>query len=116
MTSNSSWARTSKKFQQEMTTQWNSSYYMLQCLLQQKRTLAALAFGDEHEVPASFNSNQWGLIEILEPFKELTRAISTSTASAADVIPSVMSLKRSLSRDSPSDHGVGTTKAELLKA
>ncbi|XP_049926247.1 zinc finger BED domain-containing protein 4-like [Epinephelus moara] len=107
-----------KKFQQDVATRWNSSYYMLQSLPQQKRALAA--FGAEHEVPASFNSNQWGRIEnilkILEPFEELTRAISTSTASAADVIPSVMALKRFLSRDSPSDHGVGTTKAELLRA
>ncbi|XP_078023607.1 zinc finger BED domain-containing protein 4-like [Epinephelus lanceolatus] len=95
-----------------------ASYYMLQSLLQQKRALAA--FGAEHEVLASFNSNQWGLIEnilkILEPFEELTRAISTSTASAGDVIPSVMALKWFLSRYSPTDHGVGTTKAELLRA
>ena len=74
----------------------------------------------QQDVTTQWNSNQWGLIEnilkILEPFEELTRAISTSTASAADVIPSVMALKRFLSRDSPSDHGVGTTKAELLRA
>lgn len=50
-----------RKFQQDVATRWNSSYYMLQSLLQQKRALAA--FGAEHEVPASFNSNQWGLIE-----------------------------------------------------
>lgn len=91
---------------------------MLQSLLEQKCALAA--YGAEHEVPASFNANQWGLIEniitILEPFEELTRAISSSTASAADVIPSVLALKRFLSRDAPSDRGVGTAKAELLRA
>ncbi|KAM6995349.1 zinc finger BED domain-containing protein 4 [Tautogolabrus adspersus] len=107
-----------KKFQQDVTTRWNSSFYMLQSLLEQKRALAA--FGADHDVPAFFNSNQWGLIEniikILEPFEELTRGISSSTASASDVIPSVMALKRFLSRDVPSDHGVGTTKAELLRA
>ncbi len=42
--------------------------------------------------------------------------ISSSTASATDVIPSVMALKLFLSRDAPSDHGVGTAKAELLRA
>lgn len=106
-----------KKFQQDITTRWNRSFYMLQSLLEQKRTLAA--YGAEHEVPASFNANQWGLIEnitILEPFEELTRAIRSSTASAADVIPSVLALKRFLSRDAPSDRGVGTAKAELLRA
>lgn len=107
-----------KKFQQDMTTQWNSSYYMFQSLLEQKFALAA--FGAEHEIPASFSSNQWGLIEniikILKPFEELTRGLSSSTASAADVIPSVMALKWCLSRDAPSDQGVGTTKAKLLRA
>ncbi|XP_029964349.1 zinc finger BED domain-containing protein 4-like [Salarias fasciatus] len=107
-----------KKFQQDVTTRWNSSFYMLQSLLEQKRALAA--YGAEHEVPASFSANQWGLIEhiitILEPFEELTRAISSSTASAADVIPSVLALKRFLSRDAPSDRGVMTAKAELLRA
>lgn len=59
---------------------------MLQSLLEQKPALPA--YGAEHEVPASFNANQWSLIEhsitILQPFEELTRAISSSTGLAAD--------------------------------
>uniref|UniRef100_A0A1A8L6Z7 Uncharacterized protein n=2 Tax=Nothobranchius pienaari TaxID=704102 RepID=A0A1A8L6Z7_9TELE len=62
----------------------------------------------------------WDLIENttlpLEPFEELTKEICSSTASAADVIPSVLVLKRLLAKDAAADHGVKTTKARLLEA
>ncbi|KAJ8375482.1 hypothetical protein SKAU_G00060620 [Synaphobranchus kaupii] len=48
--------------------------------------------------------------------EELTKEISSSSASAADVIPSVMALKCFLGKDVASDHGVKTTKATLLQA
>uniref|UniRef100_A0A1A8D420 HAT C-terminal dimerisation domain-containing protein n=1 Tax=Nothobranchius kadleci TaxID=1051664 RepID=A0A1A8D420_NOTKA len=107
-----------KRLQQDVSTRWNSTYYMLRSLLEQKRALGVYAA--DFELPATFTSSQWDLIEsttlLLEPFEELTKEICSSTASAADVIPSVLVLKRLLAKDAAADHGVKTTKATLLEA
>ena len=64
-----------KRLQQEVSTRWNSSYYMLQNLLEQKRALGAYAA--DYELATMFTANQWGLIEnmlsLLQPFEELTK-------------------------------------------
>ncbi|XP_047222504.1 zinc finger BED domain-containing protein 4-like [Girardinichthys multiradiatus] len=108
----------SKRLQQDVSTRWNSTYYMLHSLLEQKRVLGVYAA--DFELPATFTSSQWELIEnmttLLEPFEELTKEICSSTASAADVIPSVMVLKRILTKETAADHGVKTTKDTLLEA
>ena len=91
---------------------------MLQNLLEQKRALGAYAA--DYELPATFTVNQWGLIEnmlsLLQPFEELTKEISLSSASTADVIPSVMALKRYLGKAIASDHGVKMAKSTLMEA
>lgn len=91
---------------------------MLQSLLEQKHALSAYAA--DYELPATFTANEWGLIEnmltLLEPFEELTREISESDASAADVIPSLKALIRYMSKTVDSDHGVKTTTSCLLEA
>lgn len=40
---------------------------------------------------------------VLKPFEELTRKVSSSTASAADVIPAVTVLKRILAKENEAD-------------
>ena len=50
----------------------------------------------------------------LAPFEELTREISSHTA--ADVILSVVALKRFLNKTAETDSGVKTTKSALLEA
>lgn len=107
-----------KRLQQDVPTRWNSTFYMLQSLLEQKRTLAA--YSADYELPATINAHQWGLVEnvltLLSPFEQLTREISASEASAADVIPSVRALTRLLRKDVDTDRGVKTTKTTLLEA
>lgn len=87
-------------------------------LLEQKLSLSAYAA--DYELPCSFTSNQWKLIEnmtsLLAPFEELTQQISSSSATAADVIPSIKSLTRLLEKTAESDHGVKTSKTTLLEA
>ena len=56
------------------------------------------------------------MISVLDPFDELTKTISSSTAAAADVIPSVRALTRLLEKTTETDHGVKTAKATLLEA
>ncbi len=64
-------------------------------------------------------ANQWALLEktvtVLAPFEELTKQISSSTSSAAEVIPSVTVLKRLLARESQEDTGIKTMKTTLLR-
>ena len=72
-------------------TRWNSSLYMLQSLLEQKRALSVYAA--ERTLPATLTAHQWELMaktaEVLVPFEELTRDVSRETASAADVLPAI---------------------------
>ena len=77
-----------KRLQQDVVTRWNSTYYMMQSLVEQKRALGAYAA--DFELPATLTANQWGILEnmitLLAPFEQLTREISSAEASAAGVI------------------------------
>lgn len=52
---------------------------------------------------------------MLQPFEELTKEISSSTATAADVIPAITALKQLLEKRADADCGVGTAKTPLLE-
>ncbi len=107
-----------KRLQQDVKTRWNSTYFMIESLVEQKRALSA--YTADHELPTTLTTNQWGLPEklmtSLEPFEELTRKVSSDTASTADVIPSVTVLKRLLSMETEADSGLKTMKKTLLEA
>ncbi|KAL7408123.1 hypothetical protein ABVT39_018652 [Epinephelus coioides] len=107
-----------KHLQQDVQTRWNSSLYMLQSLLEQKRALSVYAA--ERTLPATLTANQWELMtktaEVLVPFEELTRDVSRETASAADVLPAITVLRRVLSREEEHDQGIRTMKRTLLEA
>ncbi|KAL3067487.1 hypothetical protein OYC64_017253 [Pagothenia borchgrevinki] len=107
-----------KRLQQDVQVRWNSSLYMLQSILEQKRALSVYAA--DYSLPATLTANQWTLMEktaeVLAPFEELTRDVSRPTASAADVIPAITALKRVLSREKTTDQGVRTMKSTLLEA
>lgn len=106
-----------KMLQQDVPTRWNSTFLMMTTLLEQKRAL--VMYEAYHGLPVSLNANQWSLIEkittLLAPFEELTREISSHTATAADVMPSVVALKRFLNKTAETDSGVKTTKSALLR-
>ncbi|XP_067300896.1 zinc finger BED domain-containing protein 4-like [Pseudorasbora parva] len=107
-----------KRFQQDVSTRWNSTYYMLESLFAQKRVLAT--YIADHDLPATFTAYQWVLIEnvlsLLAPFEQITKEISSSDASVADIIPLLAALKRLLNKEAETDHGVKTTKSALLEA
>ncbi|XP_060756706.1 zinc finger BED domain-containing protein 4-like [Neoarius graeffei] len=90
---------------------------MIQSLLDQKRALGI--YTSENEVD-TLSANQWALLEktakVLAPFEELTRRVSSSTATAADIIPAITVLLRFLSRETDEDQGVRTMKGTLLAA
>lgn len=107
-----------KRLLQDVRTRWNSTYFMIESLLEQKRVLSAYAA--DHDLPTTLTANQWALLDktktCLEPFEEFTRKVSSATASAADVIPSVTVLKRVLSMETEADSGIKTMKKTLLEA
>ncbi|KAL1252259.1 hypothetical protein QQF64_020055 [Cirrhinus molitorella] len=107
-----------KRLQQDVQTRWNSTYYMLQSLIEQKRVLGV--YVSEHELPDYLTAHQWALMEktvaILAPFEELTKKVSSYDALASDVVPAVTVLVRLLNRETDEDHGVKTMKATLLAA
>ncbi|KAK7888714.1 hypothetical protein WMY93_024274 [Mugilogobius chulae] len=107
-----------KRLQQDVQTRWNSSLYMLQSLLEQKRALSV--FAAERTLPAALTAYQWELMskvaDVLSPFEELTKVVSRETATAADVIPAITVLIRVLSRERDEDQGIRTMKRTLLDA
>lgn len=107
-----------KRLQQDIATRWNSTYYMLQSLLEQKRVIAA--YMTDYDLPATLSAHQWMLMEnivsLLAPFEQMTKEISSAKASAAEVIPLIAALKRLLGKEVETDHGVKTAKKTLLEA
>ncbi|XP_016330604.1 zinc finger BED domain-containing protein 4-like [Sinocyclocheilus anshuiensis] len=91
---------------------------MVESLLEQKRPISA--YRADHDLPATLTANQWALLEktvtFLAPFEKLTKQISSSTSSVAEVIPSVTVLKRLRARESQEDTGMKTMKTTLLEA
>lgn len=91
---------------------------MIESLLEQRRALGA--YVADNDLPATLTVNQWTLLEktkiVLAPFEELTRKVSSSTGSAADVIPAVTVLKRILAKENEADSGIKTMKTTLLQA
>lgn len=89
-----------KKLVQDVPTRWNSSYYMLKRLEEQKRPLSLLA-AENNNIP-SLSPNQWYLVEnliiLLEPFEEITRHFSSTMCAISEVIPTVFSLRTLLTK------------------
>lgn len=74
--------------------------YVLQLLLEQRRAIGV--FAAEHKLPATLTAHLWELMDnvltIFTPFEKLTKEISSSTATAKDVIPAVTAFKRLLEK------------------
>ena len=74
-------------------TKWNTSYYMLECLIEQKQAICAAEI--ECKVNSELTNHQWQLAEkvvkVLKPFEEEKVQISSEGSSAALVIPVVNS-------------------------
>ena len=79
---------------------WNSTYYMLDRLLKNKR--AVVLFATETPI-VTLTANEWGLMEkvlrLLQPFEEYTKLMSKVNSSLSEVIPAVTVLRKFLSKD-----------------
>ena len=80
---------------QDVPTRWNSSYYMLERLIEQRRAITVAI--TECQPPTELRAQQWLLAEkvvlLLKIFEEATRESSSDYASASVVIPIINTLK-----------------------
>lgn len=104
-----------KKLIQDVETRWNSSYYMLERLLEQKRAINLYIADNAGLTDLTFS--QWelvnNLVTLLKPFEEITKLASAEDSIISEVIPLVSTLKAYLSQESQSFFGIGTLKDEL---
>lgn len=86
---------------QDVRTRWNSTYYMLVRLVEQKR--AVTLYISENEVKfENLSVIQWQLLEdclmLLKPFEEVTKMASSSIAIISEVIPNIKALIKYLTK------------------
>lgn len=101
---------------QDEPTRWNSSYYMLSWIAEQKQGL--LAVSADISLPLELTTAQWQLTEkvlhVLKPFEEATKETSYLTCSVSVVIPIVNALVRQLEKENEDDQGIKAMKHKLL--
>jgi len=104
---------------QDVSTRWNSTYYMVERLLKIKRSVSVFCAETEGMQDKSLTPNMWSLLEnvkiLLELVEKLTRDLSSYDACLSAVIPAVLGLKLTLESDNR-DVGVKTMKAGLIAA
>lgn len=76
---------------------WNSTYYMMERILKLKDSL--VLYSGAHTIPI-LSADEWldlkKCIAILIPFEEITKELSSATATIASVIPLIYTLKNTL--------------------
>ena len=102
------------RLQQDVRTRWNSSLYMVKSISEQKMALAA--YCTDSDLPA-LTTKQLELAEkiiaALSPIDEITKSVSSSSASISVIIPFVKMLDKTLKKHHD-DLGVRTMKNAML--
>ena len=113
------------KLIQDEPTRWDSTYYMLECLVEQRRAISL--YDTDFEFPDRLNSNEWQLsdkiVKLLEPMQRITKEFSAKGATVSQVIPILEILKMELNSNHSSESettnkfkGIITTKDEMLSS
>ena len=99
-------------------TRWNSTYYMLEVILEQKMALAPYAteYGDIQQLTPNQLDLIGKLVKVLCYIEEITKSISCDAASVSLIIPFIRGLRLTLEKNDDSDRGVRTMKADMLKS
>lgn len=86
---------------QDINTRWNSTFYMVERLLEQKRVISL--YVSENDTLTNLTTRQWCLMEqcvqLLKPFEEITKITSSGLSCISEVIPHVAALKKFLDKD-----------------
>ena len=101
----------------DVQTRWNSTFFMLQRLLEQRRAITL--YCAENDACTKLSASQWSVVEnvtaVLEPFEEVTREVSSASASISCVIHLVRVLRSCLQKTGQ-DNRIKTMKTTLLNA
>ncbi|XP_053622506.1 zinc finger BED domain-containing protein 4-like [Plodia interpunctella] len=85
---------------QDVTTRWNSTYYLMELLLEQKRAVSL--YITDHETLINVMHAQWELLEqcikLLKPFEEITKITSSGMSCISEVIPHAVTLLKYLGK------------------
>jgi len=99
------------QLQQDVVTRWNSTYHMLDRLLEQKRavTLFVAECDEKASKGLSVTASQWTLaarvVKMLQPFDQLTREVSRADACFSMILPATQAILLYLQKDT-SDEGI----------
>lgn len=84
---------------QDLCTRWNSTYYMISRLFEQKRAVS-LYLAETSVNFENVSNEEWQIlgksIELLKPFEKITKIISSSCSSVSEVIPHLKTLQKYL--------------------
>ncbi|XP_023212104.1 zinc finger BED domain-containing protein 4-like [Centruroides sculpturatus] len=90
---------------QDITTRWNSTFYMLERLLEQKRAIS-LYLTDTVNI-SNLTAEQWEIVDqllkLLKPFEEITKITSSNYSCLSEIIPHVVTLNRYCNKAVSSD-------------
>nr|XP_053615039.1 zinc finger BED domain-containing protein 4-like [Plodia interpunctella] len=85
---------------QDISTRWNSTFYLIERLLEQKRAISL--YVADHDTFVNLTAQQWSLMEqcinLLKPFEEITKITSSGLSCVLEVIPHVTALKKYLDK------------------
>lgn len=100
------------KLIQDVSTRWNSTFLMIKRIHEQKRALTIYSADNNLD---NITVNQWMLMEpminLLQPFDEITNKMSSNEAFISEVLPTIVTLQKYLMNDSKTAfRGVGTMK------
>ena len=103
------------KLIQDVTTQWNSTYYMLKRNLEQRKALVMYAVNNK--IP-TLTTYQWGLVQkivqLLSLFEEITKEASNRTSTISMIIPTILALRLFLSKAVQSNSDISDFNGILL--
>lgn len=87
------------KLLQDVTTRWNSTYYMLERIYEQRTVLAIFVDEQGTSIPLP-KRPEWliisELLTLLRPFEEATKGLSAHTSCLSQCIPLVRALRKML--------------------
>lgn len=106
------------KLIQDVVTRWNSTYYMLSRIYEQRQ--AVTAYITEHDIP-TLDIHQWQLIgniaSVLKPIEEITKIASADDEHIGYVIPAIATIQSYLSKRTKSEEkGITVLKDDLKRS
>jgi zinc finger BED domain-containing protein 4 len=100
---------------QDVQTRWNSTFDMLQRLIQQRKPVTL--YCAENESITNLTSQQWILAEnvmtVLDPFERLTKDLSSGRATISLVLPAVRAMTSVLTSDNIDGFEIGVKSLQM---